>query len=251
MKVCCIGSGSDGNSWYCESAKGTGFFLDAGCPPRAILDLGLEIANKPFFVTHEHGDHAKYAAELHEKYGATIVATPGTLKALRMLPRERETKDASALANGNPDCLAGLKIQAVPVIHNAAEPCGWLISADGETVLYIMDAGQIPKLPRATVQVLICEANYTPEQMAKNAENSKSGLYVSGRVSSGVGHLSSRQAAEIAVHYLMGLDLLLFGHLSKNNFDLIEYFKDKEIPKPVREKVILATPGGFWDTLPF
>ena len=86
MKVTCIGSGSDGNCWYCETDKGTGFFLDAGCPPKAIIDLGIDIANKPFFVTHEHGDHAKYAMGLHEQYGTTIIATPRTLQAIGLLP---------------------------------------------------------------------------------------------------------------------------------------------------------------------
>lgn len=252
MKVTCIGSGSDGNCWYCETDKGTGFFVDAGCPPKTIIDLGIDIANKPFFVTHEHGDHAKYAMGLHEQYGTTIIATPGTLQAIGLLPRNKEIEDVPLLTLGSPDMLGPFDtILSIPVIHNAAEPCAFYLHVDGESILYLMDAGQIPELPRVPLHTLIVEANYTPGRMAENAEKSKSELYVSGRVSSGVGHLSSREACKVAARYFPSLELLIFGHLSKNNFDIVEFSRDDQIPKQVKKKAKFATAGIAWNTIPF
>lgn len=252
MKIKCIATGSSGNCFYCESESGTGVFLDAGAPPESILDQGLSIANKPFFITHEHGDHAKYADELHSKYGATMIATPGTLKALNMLPQKiKANHDAPLIAIGDINELKGIEFSRINVIHNAKEPCAFLINMDGESLLYIVDAGQIPEVKHLRPQVLIIEANYTQECMEENAKRSDSGLYVSGRVSSGFGHLSVNQAVEAAMPMFPTLELLIFTHMSGNNFDLIEYFKDDSIPKAIKDKAMFAEAGKAYSTVPF
>lgn len=233
MKVTCIATGSSGNCFYCESEKGTGVFLDAGAPPKAILDMGLSIANKPFFVTHEHGDHAKYARELTYKYGAQIIGTEGTLNSIG-IPIRWEAD-----------------FTQIPIIHNAEEPCAFLLEIDGESVLYIMDAGQVPDVKHLRPEVLIVEANYTQKRMEENARNSASGLYVSGRVSSGFGHLSVNQAVEIALPMFPTLELLLFAHMSRSNFDMMEYFNDETIPDPIKRNARFAEPGRTYSTVPF
>ena len=252
MKIKCIATGSSGNCFYCESENGTGVYLDAGAPPAAILDQGLSIVNKPFFITHEHGDHAKYADELHSKYGATMIATPGTLKALNMLPQKlKADHDSSLIAIGDISKLKGIEFLHINVIHNASEPCAFFISIDGESLLYLVDAGQVPEVKHFRPHVLIIEANYTPRRMEENAKRSDSGLYVSGRVSSGFGHLSINQSVEIATPMFPTLERLIFTHMSNNNFDLIEYFKDESIPKALKAKAQFAVAGKAYSTVPF
>ena len=239
MKVTCIGAGSSGNCFYVESELGTGVYFDAGIHPGRIQRLGLVVANMPFFVTHEHGDHAGYARLLAYSYGADIYSTKGTRKALGInMPKM------------SPDGV--YKIIEIPVIHTAAEPCAFYLDIDGERVLYIADSGQPPELPEGlTPDVLIVEANYTPERMAENAEKSDSMLYVSGRVSSGVGHLSAREAAELVEPYLNYADLIILFHQSENNFDYTEYQNDPQISSAFKTKAQFAKPGMTWNSIPF
>lgn len=243
MKVLCINSDSSGNCFYVESDKGTGIFLDAGCPYSQIAKHDIRVAGKYFFVTHEHGDHAKYAKELTDKYGAYIAASESTINALEA---QSWTVPLMSLT-----LFKGIAVQSFPVIHNAAEPCAFYIEIDGESLLYIVDAGMIPDVLHLRPDVLIVEANYTPLRMAENAEKSDTGLYVSGRVSSGAGHLSAIQAAEIAMAMIDSLDLLVFCHISKNNFDMVEYWEDESIPEKVKKNAHLAYRGGTWDSVPF
>lgn len=236
MKVTCIESGSSGNCFYVEFTDGTGIFLDAGVHPDKIIDLAITIAGKPVFITHEHGDHAKYAKILRDHFSCTIHGTRGTLNALGI-------KRSSI--------PPGMSMMTVPVLHNAADPCLFYIGYRSESLLYIMDAGQIPDLGWARPNVLICEANYTPKKMAEMAEASASGLYVSGRVSSGFGHLSVNQTAMLARPMLRSLELLILAHVSKKNFAMDEYLNDPNITDAFKLKARFAEPGRTWSTIPF
>jgi len=225
---------------------GTGVFFDAGCPPTKILDLGISIANKPFYVTHEHGDHAKYALELQDKYGAIIYCSDLTFDALNLCKKcsVQRLKDFYPKKK----CY----VQGIKVIHNAADPCAFYADIDDERMLYIADAGSPPELPEDIApDVLIVEANYTPKRMAGNAEKSDSMLYVSGRVSSGVGHLSAREAAQLIEPYLDYADLIILFHQSENNFDYTEYYNDMEISDTFKAKAQFAKPGMTWNSIPF
>ena len=246
MKVTCIGTGSSGNCFYVESELGTGVYFDAGCPPEKILDLGISIANKPFHVTHEHGDHAKYALELQDKYGAIIHCSDLTFEALNLCKKY----SARRLRDFYPK--KSLSVHGIKVIHNAADPYAFYAEIDGECVLYVADSGQPPELPEGlTPDALIVEANYTPKRMAENAEKSDSMLYVSGRVSSGVGHLSAREAAELVEPYLNYADLIILFHQSESNFDYTEYQNDPQISSAFKTKAQFAKPGMTWNSIPF
>jgi ribonuclease BN (tRNA processing enzyme) len=241
MKVTCVGTGSSGNCFYVESERGAGVYFDAGIHPSRIQRLGLIIANVPFFVTHEHVDHAGFAKTLNENYGTPICATRGTKEAIKIGYRDCRISFASVH-----------EIRMIPVVHAAAEPCAFYLDIDGERVLYIADAGSPPELPEGLApDVLIVEANYTPKRMAENAEKSDSMLYVSGRVSSGVGHLSAREAAQLIEPYLDYADLIILFHQSENNFDYTEYHNDPEISDAFKAKAQFARAGMTWNSIPF
>lgn len=248
MKITCIDSGSQGNCFYIESDEGTGVFLDAGCPYKQISSHDIKVAGKPFFITHEHGDHSKYARELHDKFGATIVATEGTVERLNI---------GTALSNGSEyfACTAGsdkhdYELWLIPVKHNAVDPCGYYIELDGESVLYLTDTGTIPDVRHLRPDVLIVEANYTKEKISYNAMRSESAQIAYDRITSNEGHLSSQQAAMIAEPMLGSLDLLILCHMSKRNFDIVEYYKSN-ISEEMKKVTQFAYAGAKWNTIPF
>ena len=76
-------------------------------------------------------------------------------------------------------------------------------------------------------------------------------LYVSGRVSSGVGHLSAREAAEIVDPFLDYADLVILFHQSESNFDYTEYQNDPQISSAFKAKAHFAKPGMMWNSIPF
>ena len=139
------------------------------------------------------------------------------------------------------------------VIHNAEEPIGFFIQLDGERLIYLADSGMPPYLWEMDLKphVMILESNYTEKRMKEQAELSKQKLFVAGRVSSGMGHLSANDTYEFAKPYYQHADLIVLFHLSGNNFDRTEFYQDERIDEEYKKKVVFAKAGGRWNTLPF
>lgn len=254
MKITCIGSGSSGNAFYVEGRKGTGIYLDAGISPKRIQRMGLPLANVPVFVTHEHGDHGGFAKRLQKDYGCPVYCSLGTAVALDLddcrlsdeligFDQPIEFSDKEGIT----------EVRSFPVIHNAEDPVGFFIQLDGERLIYLADAGMPPYLWEMDLKphVMILESNYTEKRMKEQAELSKQKLFVAGRVSSGMGHLSANDTYEFAKPYYQHADLIVLFHLSGNNFDRQEFYQDERIDKDYKKKVVFAKAGGRWNTLPF
>jgi phosphoribosyl 1,2-cyclic phosphodiesterase len=256
MKITCIGTGSSGNMFHVRGKSGTSVFLDAGMPPKAVQRLNVPIANTPIFITHEHGDHAKYAKKYQNDYGCPICCSLGTAEALKlkdaMIPKQLNDLD-------NPTSLQkkrkrGLtETRMFPVVHTAEEPTGFYLVIDGEALIYLADAGMPPFVWHIPIKpdVMILESNYTKKRLAEQAEKSESHLFVAGRVSSGVGHLSANDTFEFAKPYYEKAELIVLFHLSKNNFDRNEFYQDDDIPDDYKKKVVFAKSGMERNTIPF
>lgn len=237
MIITCIGQGSQGNCFHVRFDNGETCYLDAGMPPKALLENGDAIAGVPVFVTHEHGDHAKYAKELYRKYGAIIYSRRMTLEALGM---------GHVLTN-----TTQIHVRTIPVIHNAVDPVCFYLECAGESLLYLVDAGQVPDVSDLRPDVLIVEANYTPKRLQANIEQSDSDLFVGARVSSGFGHLSANQACEVAKPMLPSLDMLLLTHISERNFDYDELLADPTISQEFKDLATVAQPNEVMQSIPF
>ena len=235
---------------------GTGVFLDAGMPIKSIRHAKVSIANTPIFVTHEHGDHAKYVKKYQENYGCPITCSLGTAEALKLkdafIPKQLNDLDhPTDLQKKRKKGLT--EIRSFPVVHTAEEPTGFYLVIDGEALIYLADAGMPPFVWHIPIEpdVMILESNYTKKRLAEQAERSDSHLFVAGRVSSGVGHLSANDTFEFAKSYYQHADLIVLFHLSGNNFDRTEFYLDERIDEEYKKKVVFAKAGGRWNTLPF
>lgn len=246
MIIHVFGSSSAGNCIYVGGLNGgPGVFIDAGIHPKIINESPYKITNSHVLITHEHGDHAKYASELASRYGCNIYGSDGTLKALDILGRRKITVDQSKY-------LGWKNFRAIPfpVVHYpAAEPVGWLIDIDGERLLYMTDLGQLPNHKFPKCDVYFIEANYTPKQLDENIRNGTTPALVAGRTGSGFGHIGIEQAIEFITPRLDHAKLVILGHMSKANFNYMEAYN--LMPQEMSLITGYAHPGQTYNTIPF
>jgi len=257
MKIQIFGSSSAGNCIRVYNDEFPGVYLDAGVNPSILMAAGAPLANMPFFITHEHGDHAKYIRDLCSKYGAYVFTKPRLIPVIPYLQSLDNQKHWGRLQFGEEVAIAAgesfsahtdMYVTPFSIIHYPAEdPVCFMVELNSERLLYLVDCGQLPdqdSIPPCDIYFI--EANYTPEALAKN-DNQWIG--VKARVQSGFGHLSVLDAYEFLKPRMNHTRKIIFGHMSRNNFDLHEY--ERIIPADFRERVTLASAGLMIDTDPF
>jgi phosphoribosyl 1,2-cyclic phosphodiesterase len=115
--------------------------------------------------------------------------------------------------------IGDLEVCPFTIPHDAADPCGFVFYAPGESIRMAVatDLGYVPpnvKLALKNVDVLLLESNHDLEML-------KDGPYpwsVKQRVLSRVGHLSNAAAAEFLMRdYDGGAHTIVLGHLSEQN----------------------------------
>lgn len=155
MKMKCYGSGSRGNCYLLDDGK-EALLLECGTPfAEVVKDLGTGISRiRACLVTHEHKDHAGYIMQI-VKYGIPVYATAGTIDAICC-----ESGSFTALEYGATVLVGGFVVSAFKTIHDAAEPCGFLVSHSGMGIAAF--ATDTCYLPQRFVGIshLLIECNY-------------------------------------------------------------------------------------------
>lgn len=139
----------------------------------------------------------------------------GTRQSLRdnptFLPAVEYFRAGSHLSIGDIDILP------FTIPHDAADPCGFVFSAEGLRFGYATDLGYVPenvKMALKNCDVLLIESNHDLEML-------RDGPYpwnVKQRVLSRVGHLSNTAAAEFLTRdYDGGARYVVLAHLSESN----------------------------------
>ncbi len=223
MRACILGSGSQGNAILLETGAGAGasrVLIDAGFPPRTIAARLKAVGVRPesieaCLVTHEHGDHIRGAAACARRWGWTLHASRGTVDAWPALRHA----GAIAFAPGARLHVGDWDIDSARVSHDASEPVAYCatVRRSGARIglaydLGVATAGVRRLLER--VDVLVLEANHDEVML-------RTGPYpapVKARIASPTGHLSNRQAGELARALShAGLRRIVLAHLSEVN----------------------------------
>lgn len=213
-----LASGSKGNC-YALCDGDSILLLDAGIPAGKVLaGIGHRARDViACLVTHEHQDHAK-AVERLDLLGIPCYGTKGTKG---HVPQLRVCDKAIR--------LGPFMAMPFPVMHDAAEPCGWLVRNErtGEILLYATDTYAM-RNTHPGVNYWLVECNYCEDLLNGTTDALEKRLQSS--------HMSMERLCRI----LRGNDLaackkIVLCHISQTRGDyqrMIEAVK-KATGKPV------------------
>ncbi|MFQ5912640.1 MAG: MBL fold metallo-hydrolase [Nitrospinota bacterium] len=222
IRIAVLASGSRGNAIYAETG-GEAVLVDAGISRRQIerrlSSVGLSMGNvRTLLVSHEHDDHVKGLPGLMGRYPVSAFMSKGTLRALsgRLAELKGGSRVETFRANGS--FQAGpWTVQAFPTPHDAEEPVGFILEAEGVRIGIATDMGAAtPEVVSALrgLHALVLEFNHDAEMLASGPYPA----YVKARIASPIGHLANEEAGTLlrrVVH--KGLRAVILAHLSEVN----------------------------------
>ncbi len=219
MKVWSLGSGSRGNGLVVASGD-RAILVDCGFGPRALALRLKTIGIAPEMVsalvlTHEHQDHADGAARAQHKWRWPVYASAGTHAGVAEIPgKQRHTLTPDA-----PTVIAGFRVDALRIAHDAADPLAFAITDDasGARIGIAHDLGAVPPALEqlfARCDALLIEANHDVD-MLRNGPYPPS---LQARIRGGRGHLNNMETAQLVQRLAhRGLQAVALLHLSETN----------------------------------
>ena len=226
MKICCLYSGSRGNSAYI-SAGGASILIDAGKSAKALCsalkEIDVDIATiDAIFVTHEHRDHISALQTLSHKHNIPIYILLSSAEIFYGLNDERLCSNL-LLQMREPFCIniKGLKVSSISTSHDSRASVGYRIdfSEDGEdyAIGYVTDTGIVTDDMQAKLSgclAVVLESNHDTVML-------KNGPYppeLKQRIASRRGHLSNKDAAAFLAKLCeSGTRHVMLAHLSEEN----------------------------------
>jgi phosphoribosyl 1,2-cyclic phosphodiesterase len=226
---CPLASGSSGNCAY-ASLNGAGILIDAGLSgiraEKAIAGVGNAKSLKAIFATHEHIDHICGMGVLSRRYRIPVYATQATWDSFdnRGSIGKVDKFLKKVITPGVPVEISGMEVEAFRIPHDAADPVGYIVRADGKKAVVATDIGHATDEVRrgiADSDALILESNHDLDMLW----NGRYPRVLKERINGDKGHLSNDAAGELLACAVTGrLKRVYLGHLSEeNNSPLIAY----------------------------
>ncbi len=218
-KVCVLASSSSGNCTFIGTDR-TRILVDAGLSRKEIAlrlaSIGEALEGlDAVLITHEHSDHVSGLPVLARALRIPVYIT--RLAAGTLAWPAGFTPKLEIFQAGCGFAIGDLRIQSFTVPHDAIDPVGFCVDADGVRIGVVMDLGYIPESVKYHVRgarLLVLEANHDVEML-------KVGPYpwaVKQRVMGRRGHLSNDVVSEFILEELDGgTRTLVLGHLSEHN----------------------------------
>lgn len=218
LRVYSLASGSSGNVMLVQYGE-TNLLIDAGLTLKRISPFLAKhgVAKlDAVLLTHEHTDHASGAGAVCRKTRAPLVANAATLQAYA--ERDSIFCPMQELSTEDDIAFGSLRVRSFPILHDAAAPAGYILTAGETRIAYCTDVGSVTREVREAfrgVSLAIIEANhdllwlkngpYTPDMKA--------------RVASDTGHLSNDDCASLMLETLeeTGPCTIWLAHLSRVN----------------------------------
>ena len=217
--VCVLGSGSRGNAVYVSDGV-TAILVDAGFSAREIdrrlrsRDLDPAGLNA-ILLTHEHTDHIKGVERLVRRHRLPVYLTGGTCRAVD--PDKVHPGALIPFACGREFRIGTLTVRPFCISHDAGEPAGFTITANGIRIGIATDLGQSTALVRDHLQgcrVLVLESNHDPDMLM----NGPYPWFLKQRIRGREGHLSNADSCLLLSEVVHdGLEHVILAHLSETN----------------------------------
>lgn len=228
MKVCVLASGSKGNCTYIENDNYK-IIIDCGITYRnAFLkaeSVGIDLSKiDAIFITHEHGDHARYLYQFYYRTKAKIYIGKPTLK--KLLKTNLSLKKVPEILILDPDFtykICDFDIIPIELVHDVF--ClGFFIKDNDKSLLYATDTGFFPERYLELLQLanlLIIEANHDIEMLRDSERPS----FLINRVLSESGHMSNLSCYHLLSRNINGNSQhIVLAHVSDdcNSEDIIK-----------------------------
>jgi phosphoribosyl 1,2-cyclic phosphodiesterase len=235
--------------------------IDAGLSRREIVKrlaaIGEDLACvDAILITHEHADHTIGLAALIKRKPCDrkmpVFATRGTAEFIDWGESASEIGSRPlepAIESFQAGCsfsVGDFSITSFTVPHDAVDPVGYTLTAEGIKVAIATDLGYIPDSLRVHLRgtdLLLLESNHDLEML-------RVGPYpwsVKQRVMSRRGHLSNEVCAEFIERDLDGkVSTLVLGHISEHNNhpELVRNMGSKALNgRALFTRLVVAEPG--------
>ncbi len=199
----------------------TRLLVDAGLSRRDTFErlalLGVDPASlTAILITHEHTDHIAGLPVITRKLGIPVYLSTLTAPAVPWEP-DQETPKLELFQAGSSFPIGDIDVTSFTIPHDAADPVGFSLRAEGVKISIATDLGYLPDSVRYHLRgsdLLLLEANHDVEML-------KVGPYpwsVKQRVMGRMGHLSN----EVACGFIRDeidtrTSTVILGHLSEHN----------------------------------
>jgi phosphoribosyl 1,2-cyclic phosphodiesterase len=219
IELCVLASGSSANCVYLSTGH-TRILVDAGLSGKAtaerLASIGVDINQiDAICVTHEHDDHKSALGVLQRRYNVALYANSGTARGI-MNSQGNKDLEWTIFHTGSTFPLGDFQVHPFSVMHDGADPVGFIFTHAGVSVGVVTDMGIVTELVRqrlAPCHTIVLESNHD-EQMLKDSGRPWS---LKQRIAGTRGHLSNLHAAELACHIAAtGLKRILLAHISND-----------------------------------
>lgn len=219
VRVTPLGSGSSGNATLVAFGQRR-ILVDAGLSARDLLARLAGVGVGPrqltaILLSHEHHDHARGLERFAVKHGVPVFTAPETLAALNLAPRHLGAWHP--FEPGVPFDAYGVKVDPFTIPHDAVNPVGFVLEADGVRVGICVDLGHATTLVIERLRgchVFVVEANHDDGMLARGPYPWSLKQRIGGRL----GHLSNDEAAALLVAAAdANCQAVILAHLSESN----------------------------------
>lgn len=212
-----LASSSSGNCALACSGQ-TKLLIDAGLSAAKLEKALYAVGERPenltaILLTHEHIDHINGVARLAYKYSLPVYAAPKTWASLADVPAYLQNDYSYDLRLGD------FSLEFCKISHDAVQPVGLVLCAEGRRLAYITDTGCVTRGMLAALSQpldgLVLEANHDRQMLARGPYP----YVLKQRVGGEHGHMSNDQTAQLLNWYVRrnGLCRIMLAHLSETN----------------------------------
>lgn len=224
LKFFSLGSGSSGNCYFLTTGQHS-ILIDAGLTmrnlKRTLQSYGFDLSDvEAVFVTHDHADHIKSVGNLANDMDIPIYATQPVHMGINRnyCVTSKLTAEHQRYVNKEEPLQFGdFCITPFEVCHDSSDCVGYKVEAEGQTFVLITDAGSVTPILTERISeanYLVLESNHDEDMLAMGPYPA----YLKGRIRSGRGHLSNKQAATmLAENATEKLKHVWLCHLSEEN----------------------------------
>lgn len=222
--------------------------IDAGLSRNATFERLAAIGADPesldaILITHEHTDHIAGLTAIARKLAIPVYVSRLTAPAI---PWGDFTPRLELFQAGSRFPVGDIEVDSFTLPHDAADPVGFSLHADGIKVSIATDLGYVPDSIRIHLEgsdVLLLESNHDLEML-------KVGPYpwaVKQRVMGRMGHLSNEMACGFLRRALDArTSTLILGHLSEHNNhpEIVRLMAEQALElRGLAPRLVVAEPG--------